>query len=175
MLIIRLLARDEIALIWTIDRSEVHHYVYRMQDDQLVLTPSYFDMRGWAPGQIEQDTPLLNQIYERGGTFLGMFDDDQLVGVAVVDTVPLGVLRDQVQLKYLYVSYSYRGSGVGTRLFDAARDAARTHRAHFLYISATPTENTVNFYLRRGCRVAIPADPDLFALEPDDIHLVCAV
>lgn len=174
-MIIRPLARDEIATIWTIDRSEVHHHMYRMQDGQLVLTPTYFDMHGWAPGQVEDDTPLLAQTHDRGGTFLGMFDNDQLIGVAVVDTVPLGVLGDQVQLKYLYVSRSYRHAGVGTRLFEATREAARSRGAKFLYISATPTENTVNFYLRRGCRVATPADPNLLALEPDDIHLVCAV
>lgn len=174
-MIMRPLARDEIAAIWTIDRSEVHHQVYRMQDGQLVLTPSYFEMNGWAPGQIEDDTPLLYQTYDRGGTFLGMFDNDLLVGVAVVDAVPLGVLGDQVQLKYLYVSHTYRHAGVGTQLFEAACEVARTRKAKFLYISATPTENTVNFYLRRGCDVATPADPDLLALEPDDIHLVYAV
>jgi GNAT superfamily N-acetyltransferase len=130
---------------------------------------------GWAPDQVEDDTPLLYQTYDRGGTFLGVFDDAQLIGIAVVDAVPLGVLGDQVQLKYLYVSCTYRHAGVGTQLFEAARQVARTREAKFLYISATPTENTVNFYLRRGCRVATPADPKLFALEPDDIHLVCVV
>jgi GNAT superfamily N-acetyltransferase len=174
-MIMRPLARNEIATIWTIDRSEVHHHVYQMQDGQLVLTPAYFDVPGWASEQVEHDTPLLYQTYDHGGTFLGMFDEHQLVGVAVVDTVLLGVLGDQVQLKYLYVSRTYRHAGVGTRLFEAAREVARTRKAKFLYISATPTENTVNFYLRRGCRVATPADPGLLALEPDDIHLVCAV
>jgi hypothetical protein len=40
-----------------------------------------------------------------------------------------------------------------------------------LYVSATSSENTVNFYLRRGCRVAAQPDEALFALEPEDIHL----
>jgi hypothetical protein len=44
-----------------------------------------------------------------------------------------------------------------------------------LYISAAPTENTVNFYLRRGSLLAATPEPDLFALEPKDIHLVCPV
>jgi GNAT superfamily N-acetyltransferase len=174
-MIIRSLTRDEIEMIWTIDRSEVHDHVYRMQDGMLVLTTSYFDITGWAPGQVENDTPLLYAIFDRGGTFLGMLNDDQLVGVAVVDTVPLGKARDQVQLKYLYVSCVYRQQGVGTRLFEAARVTARARGAKFLYVSATPTQNTVNFYLQRGCVLADPPDPDLFALEPDDIHLVCAV
>lgn len=174
-MIIRPLTRDEIELIWTIDRSEIHHHVYQMQDNELVLIPSYFDMHGWAPEQVENDTPLLYQTYDRGGAFLGMFDADVLAGVAVVDTVPLGALGDQVQLTYLFVSRAHRQSGVGTRLFEAAREVAHLHGATFLYVSSAPTENTVNFYLRRGCRLATPPNPDLLAREPDDIHFVCAV
>jgi hypothetical protein len=43
--------------------------------------------------------------------------------------------------------------------------------ARRLYISATPSENTVNFYLRQGCVLARQIDPELFELEPEDIHL----
>ncbi len=171
----RLLARDEIETIWTIDRSEVHHHVYRVQHGELVLTPAYFNIPGWAPGMAEEETPRLHACFDRGGAFLGTFDHDHLVGAAVVDTGPLGEARDQVQLRELYVSRAYRGQGVGTHLFEAARHVARAQGARFLYISATPTENTVNFYLGRGCVLADPPNPDLFALEPDDIHLLCAV
>jgi len=48
---------------------------------------------------------------------------------------------------------------------------ARELGARRLYISATPSENTVRFYLRRGCRVTDEVDAALFDLEPDDIHL----
>lgn len=174
-MLMRLLARDEIEKIWTIDRSEVHHHVYRMRDGTLVLTRAYFEIPGWALGMAEEETPRLRACFDRGGAFLGTFDQDQLVGAAVVDTVLLGAARDQVQLRELYVSRAYRGQGVGTQLFEAARQVARAQGAKFLYVSATPTENTVNFYLRRGCRLATPPDPDLLALEPNDIHLVCAV
>ena len=63
----------------------------------------------------------------------------------------------------------------GTRPLRASGEAAaiaRERGARLLYVSATPTENTVNFYLRRGCILATPPDPELLALEPDDIHLV---
>jgi predicted N-acetyltransferase YhbS len=104
-----------------------------------------------------------------------MFREDQIVGVAVVDTVPIGRERNHLQLKYLYVSRDCRRQGVGTRLFEEAKAFARSRSARFLYISATPTDNTVDFYLRRGCRLAATPDPELFALEPEDIHLVCAL
>ena len=80
-MIIRQLTRDEIETIWSIDRSEVHHHIYQIRGDQLVLTPAYFEARGWAPGQIEHDTPVLYACFDRGGAFVGMFDDQKLVGV----------------------------------------------------------------------------------------------
>jgi len=174
-LILRPLKREEIEAIWTIDRREEHHYIYTLQDGKLTRTTAYFEVPGWAPGQAEKDTPLLYACFDRGGAFLGMVDEDQLVGVAVIDTIPLGTARDHLQLQYLYISRDYRGQGIGTRLFEESKEIARSRGARFLYISATPTENTVDFYLRRGCRLAAPPDPKLFALEPEDIHLVCAL
>jgi hypothetical protein len=56
-----------------------------------------------------------------------------------------------------------------------AKATARERGAKRLYISATPSENTINFYLRRGCVVAAEVDPHLFELEPEDIHLECDV
>jgi hypothetical protein len=64
---------------------------------------------------------------------------------------------------------------MATRLFGLARATARARGARRLYISATPTENTVKFYLRLGCAVTREPDADLFALEPEDIHLECEV
>jgi GNAT superfamily N-acetyltransferase len=174
-MIMRQLARHELESIWTIDRSEVHHHIYQWRDNQLVLTPAYFEAHGWAPGQIERHTPLLYACFDRGGAFVGMFDDDKLVGVAVLDSTALGAAGDQLQLKYLYVSRAYRQQGVGTRLIHEASAIARARRAAFLYISATPTENTIHFYQRCGVVVMLEPDPELFAQEPDDIHMLCPV
>jgi hypothetical protein len=40
-----------------------------------------------------------------------------------------------------------------------------------LYISATPSEHTIDFYLTLGCTLVDAPDPELFAREPEDIHL----
>jgi hypothetical protein len=48
---------------------------------------------------------------------------------------------------------------------------AKQRGAKRMYISATPSEHTINFYLRLGCKVAPEPDPELFELEPEDIHL----
>lgn len=83
---------------------------------------------------------------------------------------PVGPRGDHLQLFYLYVSRPVRGQGVGRRLFDKAGELARVLGAKALYISAVPTQNTVDFYLRRGARLIGVPDPELFAAEPEDIH-----
>jgi len=170
-MLMRELERDELELYWTIDRREVLHNIYVMRDGELVLTPYYFDVPGWE----NTNSTKLYACFDRGGTIFGMFDGQQLVGSSAVDTVPRGENGDLLELRHLHVSRDYRGTGVGTRLFDAAKGIVRKRGAPAMYVSATPTENTVNFYLHRGCRLAIPPDPEALDLEPDDIHLVCDV
>lgn len=169
---IRAMQRGEIEKIWTIDRSEVHHHLYCLEEGALRLVPAYFEVPGWDPDQIEADTPRLEACFARGGAFIGAFDAELLVGVVVVDTVPLGSDGNQRQLKYLYVSRGYRQHGIASRLFQEGAAFAKEQGAKFLYISATPTENTVNFYQSRGARLNPTPDSDLYAQEPEDIHLL---
>jgi hypothetical protein len=60
----------------------------------------------------------------------------------------------------------------GGALWDAGIALAREAGARSLCVSATPT-GTVGFYLGRGCRLADPVHPEMYADEPEDIHLVC--
>jgi hypothetical protein len=64
----RLLKREEVQLIWTIDRSEVHHDVYELRRGQLVRTPRYFEIPGWRPDALETETPVLLDCFDRGGS-----------------------------------------------------------------------------------------------------------
>ena len=101
----------------------------------------------------------------------GAFDNERLVAVAILDSRFIGNPEDQLQLKFLHVSRSFRKQGLGSKLFELAKLAARQKGAKRLYISATRSENTVNFYMRLGCTLVKEPDPELFALEPVDIHL----
>lgn len=168
---IRLLQRTEIPLIWQIDRREIVQNIYVLQDGQLILKPDYFDIQGWPPGEAEVYTPLLLDCYDRGGTFWGGFEKNRLIGVAISENKFIGSQQDTLQLKFLHVSRGYRKQGIASELFKRAVEKARTLGAKKLYISATPSENTVNYYSRLGCVLATEIDPELFALEPEDIHL----
>lgn len=168
---IRVLAAHELPQLWSIDRAERIERVYVVEGGKLVSKPEHHDMRGWPEGEPEHYGPILRDCFERGGSFWGAFDGAKLVGAAVLESRFIGSDGDRLQLKFLHVGRAQRGSGLGRTLFDAAAEKARSLGARSLYVSSTSTENTVRFYLRRGCRVAREVDPDLFALEPDDIHL----
>ena len=98
-----------------------------------------------------------------------------LVGFAVIDNLLFGPTGDRIDLKLLYVTHDYRKKGIGVRLFDHAMSIARSRGAAQLYVSSTPTQNTVDFYFRRGCRLATVPDAKRLAAEPEDIHLLCDI
>lgn len=175
MIDLRPLQRDEIPNIWQIDRSEVIENIYVLENGKLALKPDYFDAQGWPPGEAEATTPRLLDCFDHGGWCCGAFDGDKLVGAAILESRFIGPNRDQLQLKLLHVSRTYRRHGLGKQLFESALAQAKMHGAKHMYVSATPSENTIHFYQRRGCVLALAPDPELFALEPEDIHLVCAV
>jgi predicted N-acetyltransferase YhbS len=168
----REMARYEIGQIWTIDRREVIENVYHLENNVLVLKPEFYNIQGWPPGEPELYTPHLYKSFDRGGWFCGAFDGNLLIGAAVLDNKLIGKDKDALQLKFLHVSRDYRKHGLGRELFDLAKEKARERGAKRLYISATPSENTVNFYLMRGAVVTDEPDPELFELEPEDIHFL---
>jgi len=165
------LTREEIAQVWDVDRSEFIENLYRLQGGRLVPESHNFDVPGWPPGEAEKYTPILLDCFDHGGWFEGAFDDGRLVAAAVLESRFIGKRRDQLQLPFLHVSRPYRNRGLGAKLFRLAIAAARERGAARLYVSATPSENTVNFYMRLGCVLAAEPDPELLALEPEDIHL----
>jgi len=171
----RRLSRDEIRAIWSIDRSELIDAVYSLENGTLRLRPEHYDLPGWPPGEAEKYTPLLEACHDRGGWLYGLFDDQRLIGAAVLESHFIGKCGDQLQLKFLHISRAYRSRGLGRRLFGLARVEAIQRGAKSLYISATPSEHTVDFYLRLGCKVSSEPDPGLLELEPEDIHLECTL
>jgi predicted N-acetyltransferase YhbS len=172
---IRQLERHEIRDLWSIDRTERVEHVYRYENGELVLVPEHHETRRWPPGEPEHYGPILRDCLDHGGTCYGAFDREVLIGGAVLESRFIGPAKDQLQLKFLHVSNGHRWAGLGRTLFEMALTRARELDARRLYVSSTSSENTVRFNLGLGCRVTNEVDPDLFALEPDDIHLTCDI
>ncbi|WER22819.1 GNAT family N-acetyltransferase [Providencia stuartii] len=169
---IRELQRDEIPSVWSIDRTELIENLYLHQDGKLVLSAQRFDMKGWPEGEPEAYTPHLLESYDIGAVFIGVYDQDELIAAASLDNVWRGEEHNLLQLSFLHVSHRYRGEGLGGMLFNQCCELAKEKGAAGLYVSATPSENTVHFYQYMGCKLLERPDPELFALEPEDIHFV---
>lgn len=174
MLIERDLQLSDLGQLALIDRKELIEQFYRVQAGRLELYDEHCAMSGWPEGEAEQDALTLRRCFDQGAWFHGVFAGPSLVAAAVVgcEIIHNGGRR-LLQLKFLHVSHDYRGGGLASRLFAKAVGQARSQGVDGLYVSATPSRNTVEFYQRRGCRLLERPDPGLYALEPDDIHLYC--
>ena len=175
MLEFRELRREEIPSIWAIDRGERIENLFVAGPGGLALAAAPFDVPGWPAGKPAELTPVFEASFDAGSWFCGAFEGGRIAGIAVLEHGFIRADGRTLQLGFLHVSAETRGTGVGRQLFELARREAGRRGARRMYISATPTERTVRFYLARGCQVLAEPDPRLFGLEPEDIHLACEV
>ncbi|MBU7012364.1 MAG: GNAT family N-acetyltransferase [Theionarchaea archaeon] len=170
-MIIRKMENHEINEIRNIDRSEIIEAIYYFKNKTIVKKPEFYDIRGWNENELSKSLEKLRNLYEKGGTFLGVFENEQLVGVGVLETKFIGSTHDTLQLAFLHVSNPFRKKGIGAELLQRLGKIAERKGAKKLYISATPSENTINFYLNQGCRLVEEVNQELYEEEPEDIHL----
>jgi GNAT superfamily N-acetyltransferase len=172
---VRRLPADDVALLATIDRTEHVDVEYRVVDGRMQQIPATIpDIAPWeptgsGPHSVAAHVAFCESAVARGGILLGAFDGDQTAGLAIINPT----FEPQLAwLAVLHVSRPFRRKGAAQSLWNVAADIAAANGAASMYVSATPTESAVGFYLRQGCRLADPVHPELFAAEPDDIHLV---
>jgi GNAT superfamily N-acetyltransferase len=168
---IRTLSRDELERFHELDRTETIERIYYYRDGALVLEDEHWDVPDWSPEQKDRIVADLQAIYDRGATGYGAFAGGRLVGLAVLAHAPLPTGVERLNLAGLWVSHGYRARGIGRTLVHRAIKEARGRGARTLYVSATPSENTVHFYQRLGFRLTDLVDPGLYEEEPDDIHM----
>jgi GNAT superfamily N-acetyltransferase len=166
---------SELERIGEIDRSERITQQYRWLEGRLELTDVDIRAPRWGePGEhtVQYYHDSWKPALESGGVLLGAFENDRLVGFAIYDP---GWSGGPPRLAALFVSRVDRGRGIGSGLTDEVVRVARAGGAQRLYVSATPTRSTVDFYLARGFEPLITPDARLFAIEPDDIHMEMAL
>ncbi|MGY5255392.1 GNAT family N-acetyltransferase [Sphingobacterium spiritivorum] len=168
---IRILNKDELFRIKEIDRSEEIAELYVYTQGRLVLIPHRESVSGFDPAELEEILNRQHQLVSEGGVVYGAFDQDKLIGTASVEYKRIGVKHNYRKMDILYVSHTYQGKGIGRQLLNACKNSALDFGADKLYISATPTRNTIDFYLKNGARLTTELNNELFAAEPDDIHL----
>ena len=145
----------------------------RIVGQQLVERPgdwsaSPWDTDGHGEHSVAAQRRALEHDVGRDGIALGAICAGQLVGIGVV--VP-HVRPEVAQLAYLHVTRSFRAAGIGHRLAQELEQLAREAGDAEMVVSATPSENTVRFYRRRGFELMAQPLPELQELEPEDIHM----
>jgi ribosomal protein S18 acetylase RimI-like enzyme len=175
MIVIEQMDSADIRRIGEIDRSEHITRAYQYRDGALEMqvvdwqVPSWFTegcLEHSVQANLEAWTPLLE---EHDGTLFGAFDDGRLVGFAIYRPRLEG---DMAQLAVLHVSRDYRRQGIGATLTERVVRLAVADGARRLYVSASPSRATVEFYRAQGFELADRVHPALYELEPMDIHLI---
>jgi GNAT superfamily N-acetyltransferase len=174
---IRNLARNELSRVGEIDRTERIDALFEQHGTELVLRRGTWNAPAWDPdGHGEHSLDAQHQALERyvdaGGIVRGAFSQGRLSGIGVV--VPR-IRPAMAQLAYLHVSQEFRSAGIGSRLSVDLELIAQRAGDTEIVVTATPSENTVRFYLGRGYRPMQQPVPELFELEPEDIHMAKAI
>jgi GNAT superfamily N-acetyltransferase len=170
---IRELARSELSRVGEIDRTERIDLLFEQRGTELIARAGNWSAPPWDPDgdgehSVASHHRALVHYVDAGGIARGAFAGERVVGIGVV--VPH--IRPAIaQLAFLHVSRDFRAAGVGSRLSAQLELIARGAGDTEIVVSATPSENTVRFYLARGFRPTARPLPELLALEPEDIHM----
>jgi ribosomal protein S18 acetylase RimI-like enzyme len=173
MIRIREMDPSEIGRIAEIDRSEHVTTGYTYERGRLRAGQVDWRVPRWPEEgdgfSVKACVEHLAPILDNGGVMLGAFDRSLLVGFAVLR---YRLTERQAELVALHVSKGYRRRGIAARLTSQVIGLARADGAEELYVSATPSESAVGFYLSKGFRLAEEVNEALYALEPEDIHMI---
>lgn len=166
---------SEIELIGTIDRSETIEEVYTFINGLLTLKKSYHSVDGFSREEISYIIDRQKKILTAKGLVFGAFYNNKLIGVASLENKLRGKNKNYCKMDILYVSLPYRNLKIGSHLLRQCKEEARNIGATRIYISATPTRNTVDFYFSNNATLVKKPDSELLQLEPEDIHLEIAL
>jgi GNAT superfamily N-acetyltransferase len=159
----------ELSRVEEIDVSESGHLVYHYREGRIETK-----RQAWHRGHrdaAEWGTYIQRwkAVLERGGVALGAFDSTRLVGMAVLES---HLTERMAHLVALFVSKDSRRHGVAAQLTQEVMRLAKAQGADQLYVSATPSESAIGFYLSQGFVLVKQVHQELYALEPEDIHLL---
>ena len=101
----------------------------------------------------------------------GAFDNCKMVGLGSINNKLIGKDSDMIREESLHISTDYRKMGIGTKIFSTLKEKAIEFGGRKMYVTATPSKNTVNFYMGVGFEVTKEPIPELLEKEPDDIHM----
>jgi ribosomal protein S18 acetylase RimI-like enzyme len=174
MIEIKEMHTSDIDRVAEIDRSEHVTLAYTYQDGKLESEQVDWPVPNWAAEgnsehSVQAKVAAWRPYLEQGGTLFGALNGDRLVGLAIYRPK---LTATTAQLAVLHVSNGYRRKGIAARLTTETVRLARQDGARDLYVSATPSKSAVGFYQSQGFQLIDEPHPELYALEPEDIHII---
>jgi ribosomal protein S18 acetylase RimI-like enzyme len=175
-IVIKQLPASDLDRIIEIDRSEQVSVLYRMRDGELVAEDVDLAVPEWSNEggeySVQSKVEHWGAYLQEGGVLLGALDGERLAGFAILR---YRLDEGTAQLAVLHVSRPYRRQGIASQLTEEVSRLARADGARSLYVSATPSNSAVGFYTNLGFTLVDQPHPELFALEPEDIHMIKAI
>jgi GNAT superfamily N-acetyltransferase len=174
MISFRKLAAPELSLIEDIDRTERIRIGYEVSDGKLVEKDVDWDAPNFIKDGVGEHS-IAHQVefcqghMARNAISIGAFEHGVLVGIGVLTP---DIRPGMGQLAYLQVSAHRRRRGIGSAIARQLLQHARDRGSKSVYVSATPSESAVGFYRSLGFDLVEEPLPELYELEPEDIHMV---
>ncbi|MCL5999820.1 MAG: GNAT family N-acetyltransferase [Chloroflexi bacterium] len=154
----------EIPLIASIDRSDIAlaEYTCRLADDGLGLSlvsrplPTPALIPNWNAQELEFRFELWRRNLAEGAALFGAFEQERLAGFVLVGRSSNAYTAEVYSL---FVDRAYRCLGIGTLLLARAECQCAGWGCDDVILYTGYHAHVVDFYLRRGYRVAAIQDP----------------
>lgn len=153
------------------DRHQIVNECWRKRDGEWVLLPISF-VEEWGEEElIALSESILKGIREGKMIAYAAFDKGSIIGFSIIGTELFGSRNHYLPLIEFEVSYTYRGKGIGRRLFSFAASEALALGAEKLYISAHSSKESQAAYRSLGCTEAEEINVELREKEPCDVQM----
>jgi ribosomal protein S18 acetylase RimI-like enzyme len=174
MITYRNLAESDLLKIAEIDRSEVIRVGYEVHQgawvkkDVMWDAPNFIQV-GEGEHTVSKEIEFCRSHMARNAIAIGGFNGETLTAIGILTP---NIRPAMAQLAYLHVSRAYRRKGIGAAITHQLLAHASALGSKKVYVSAVPSESAVGFYKSFGFDLIAEPLPELYELEPDDIHMV---
>ena len=124
--------------------------LYAVRGGDIVSLGHGCEVSPWTPAQLNEMVAFARRHLEAGATGVAAYAGGRLAGVGILGHAPVRGDARELQLALLHVSREVRRRGIAGRLFTELCEVALLRGARRLYISATPSQSALGFYLSRG-------------------------
>ena len=147
-------------------RYQIVEYEYRLVNGVLQLYHNPF-IDDWSA---ERKREKANEILSGKHIVYGAVDENRIVGIILLC---LELDHNRMIIDSFHVSADKRRQGIGMNLFNTAKKEAMKQGATALYVSASPTQETIDFYTVIGFKVSLNPIESYVNDEPCDIQMEC--